>query len=121
MGCPLKLASVRKDVWRKIEIEGFTWFGGTRNYLAHGVMSCAGIVWERRPGGELSRARGDAQLAKEYFTSRAHAGRTSEHVETGCRIAAEMLASRKRILARVARELCSRDLRPAELAELIVE
>lgn len=113
LGLPLKIATVRKDVWRNIEIEGFTWFGAPRKRLAHGVTVCAGIVWEGRPGGSPSGAHGDKRLAREYL-------RTPADVATGCAIAAEILRTRQGALQRVARELCDRDLRPAELAEMVV-
>ncbi len=120
LGLPLKIATVRSDVWRKIELGGFTWFGGFRNRLAHGIMSCAGIVWERRPGGDPRGARGDATLAREYLRTPIRGGSTAANVETGCNLAAEILRTRQSALARVARELCDRDLRPADLAEMVL-
>jgi hypothetical protein len=120
LGLPLKVATLRKDVWRKIEIEGFTWFGGYRRHLAHGITNCAGVVWESRPGGDPRSARGDLRLAREHLVSNVNGRSTRAAVETGCRVAAEILKSRRGILARVARELCDRDLRPTELAEMVV-
>lgn len=114
LGLPLKIATLRQEVWRSIEIEGYVWFGAPSKRLAHGIVACAGIVWESKPGGSPTGARGDRALAAEYLGAPAD-------VRTGCKIASEILRTRQTALARVARELCDRDLRPAELAELINE
>lgn len=121
LGLPLKAATLSKTTWRKIEIEGFVWFGDYRKHLAHGVTACAGIVWESRPGGEPEGARGDLQLAREYLRRTTYGGSTAQNIATGCTLAAEILRTRQRVLARVARELCDRDLGPRELRELVLD
>ena len=74
---PLRLATLRQETWRNFEIEGYTWFGAPRQRLAHGVVACAGIAWESRPGGSPHGARGDRKLALERL-------RTPADVRTGC-------------------------------------
>jgi hypothetical protein len=120
LGLPLKVATLKRSVWQKIEIEGFVWFGDLRNRLAHGVMACAGVVWEARPGGEPKGARGDLTNARFFLQSVRRGSSLAANVQTGCKLAAEIMRTRQRVLARVARELCDRDLRPAELAEMVV-
>jgi len=109
---PFKAARLGEERWRNLTILGYTWFGG-RCHIAHGVAACAGIVWERRPGGRPDAAAGDRRLARENLRTRAG-------IETGCRLAAEILSRRRGILEIVARELCDRDLGPAELAEMVL-
>lgn len=111
LGLPFKRAKVGREEWRSFVIEGLTWFGG-RCWLAHGITACAGVVWERREGGSRLGAAADRRNAQNCFDQR--------NISTGCKAAADILRTRGEILERVARELCDRDLGPAELAELAV-
>lgn len=113
LGLPLKIARARLERWKGIEIEGFVWFGAPSRRMAHGITACAGIVWENQPGGSKVGASADRAHAAYYL-------RTAESIRTGCKVASEIIRTRGAILARVARELCDRDLRPAELAEMVV-
>lgn len=92
---------------------GYAWFEHAKNYMAHAIMLCAGVAWERRPGG-LGDSPEDYALAK-------HALRYKRDVETGVRIADELLKARRRAHARVASELCERDLGPADVARLVID
>lgn len=94
-------------------LDGFTWFSHGRQYLAFGVMICAGIAWERREGGNPSNAALDAKQAKQIHIY-------SANVETSVRLADELLRARRAAHARVARELCDRDLGPADVERLVI-
>ena len=110
LGLPFRAAKVGHEVWKDFEILGYTWFGG-RCKVAHGVLACAGIVWERKFGRNRVHASADRQNARGYLGS---------GVRTGCKLANEILVTRTEILGRVARELCDRDLGPKELAAMVV-
>lgn len=91
---------------------GYAWFEHGKNYLAHALMLCAGVAWERRPGG-LGDSPEDYALAK-------HALRYKSDVETGVRLARELLDSRRRVHAKIASELCDRDLTAADVEALVL-
>ncbi len=94
---------------------GYAWFAHGRSYLAHGVMCCAGIAWDRHAGFEPdTSAEGDYAQARQIF------GRKSD-VETGVRLARELLDSRRRVHARIASELCDRDLGSADVEALVLD
>ncbi len=94
--------------------EGFAWFKPGRAYMAFGIMTCAGIAWENRPGGTPEYASFDMKLAKQVL-------RTNASVRTGVRLARELLDGRRRLHARVAAELCDRDLTAADVDALVLE
>lgn len=92
---------------------GYAWFEHGRNYTAHAIMCCAGVAWERRPGG-LGQSPADYALAKSSL-------RYKSDVETCVRIARELLDGRRRAQARVASELCDRDLTAADVEALVLD
>lgn len=113
LGLKLRRAAVGEVTWRSYRALGYTWFKiGPTMKLAAGIMTCAGIVWDRDSGEGLSE--GDLTLAREYLSS-AHDVRTAE------KIAAEILASRSRIHSRIVAELCERDLGPRDIERMILD
>ncbi len=114
LGLKLKRASIAHAQPGHDSSEGFTWFQHGRDYLAFGVMVCAGIAWESRPGGEPAYAAADLKSARQIHRYRAN-------VETSVRIAREMLDGRRRLHARIASELCDRDLGSADIERLIID
>lgn len=92
---------------------GYAWFLHGKHYTAHAIMCCAGVAWERRPGG-LGASPEDYKLAK-------HSLRYKNDVETCVRIARELLEARKRVHVRIASELCDRDLTAVDIAAMVLE
>ena len=90
---------------------GYAWFEHGKNYMAHAIMVCAGVAWDRRTGGDTSH---DYALAKHTLRYRAD-------VETGVRVAREMLDSRRRLHARLTSELLDRDLTAADIEAIVNE
>lgn len=114
LGLRFKRAAVEEWSFRGWRALGFTWFSvGPRTRLAAGVMSCAGIAWEARPGGWHEGADGDRKLAREWLTG-------AHDVRVATRIAAELLAARRAIHIRLAHELCERSLGPRDVARLVL-
>lgn len=113
LGLKLKHATIRMTTMRGESLDGHVWFEHGRQYLAFGVMVCAGIAWERRYGGKPVNASGDERLAKQIHIYRAN-------VETSVRIADEMIRSRRAAHTRVARALLDRDLGPSDVERLVV-
>lgn len=113
LGLKLKKATIALTTARGQTNAGHVWFEHGRQYLAFGIMVCAGIAWERRAGGKPLNASGDERLAKQIHIYRAN-------VETSVRVADEMIRSRRAALQRVARELCDRDLGPADVERLVL-
>jgi hypothetical protein len=115
LGLRLRHVVVKPSTWRGFEIAGYTWFATPGNKIAHGIVACAGMVWESRPGGKRLGAAGDRKLAREYL-------RTASAVKTGCRVAAEILTHRKRAHRRVVREICEHaKLGPRDIERLVLE
>lgn len=114
LGLKLKRAFVRRATYEGILIDGLVYFNGyARRRLAVGVMACAGIVWEARLGRKgLDWV--DAKLARDCLTS-------AHDVKVATNLAREILDGRRRLHARVASELCDRDLGPADVERLVLE
>ncbi len=114
LGLSLARATTNPSVLNGSEVLGYTWFRGPEPAnLAYCVMYCAGIVWEERPGGELFSARLDLRLAKEF-------AKTKHDLNTAKRLAREILDGRRRIHARIASELCDRDLTSRDVEALVL-
>jgi hypothetical protein len=115
VGLRLKLASICHGTG---DNEGVAWFIGSRvrNSLALGLMYCAGAAWEARKGdrGHESYARGDLELARKWL------GLSKSDVRAGVRVASELLDARRALHARVARELCDRDLTHKDVRALVL-
>lgn len=114
LGLKLRRAFVRRETWNGLTIDGLVYFNGyQRRRLAIGVMACAGIVWEAKLGRKgLDWV--DAKLARTCLTS-------THDVLVATRLAREILEGRRRLHARVASELCDRDLGPADVEALVLE
>lgn len=94
---------------------GHVWFAGSgRRGLALSIMYCAGVAWELEHGADPTAIAHDQKLAEKYLIGK-------HDVATGIRLASELLAARKKAHARVASELCERDLGPRDIARLIVD
>ncbi len=93
---------------------GYVWFYSERKYLARAIMYGAGAVWDRKAGFEPDdTSAGDlAQVAT--LVSRAD-------VPTCLKLAEELLDSRRRLHARIASELCDRDLSGADVEALVLD
>lgn len=88
---------------------GYAWFpyGGTR--LAQSLCDAAGVAWERAVGGRLHAADLENLRARE---------RSEAAVRAAVRAAADMLAARGPVHARVTRALLERDLRGRDIEAL---
>ena len=95
---------------------GYCWFLGhrTKDRLALGIMYCAGAAWEAQHG-RPAFARGDLKLARNWL------GLSAADVRAATRIARELLDSRRRVHARIASELCDRDLTARDVAGLVLD
>ncbi len=116
LGLRLRRATIVPSPWgsRKVAL-GYAWFGGSsREGFARTIMYCAGIAWESRPGGTPAAARADEIQARQFFTSQ-------HDLACGVRIAREMLDGRRRAHARIASELCDRDLTSADIEAMLFE
>ena len=118
LGLKLKRAFVRRQYDKDLKalVDGITYFSGfERRKLAFGIMACAGLAYERKINrGADHYASGDIKLARMCFSS-------LHDIEVGVKLARELLDGRRRLHARVASELCDRDLGPADIELLVVE
>lgn len=116
LGLRLRAVSLEPAVLDGEATVGYTWFGGKLSEgLARSVMYCAGVAWESRPGGDVAWARVDKKLARKYF-------RSTHDLRTGVRLAAEILASRRRAHKRVVAELLDHaKLGPRDIERLVLE
>lgn len=116
LGLKLKRAKLEETCIKDGFVEqGYVWFaGGNRRGLALTLMYCAGIAWELKHAADPVAIEHDRKLARKYFIS-------AHDLKVGVRIADELLQSRKAAHARVASELCERDLGPADVARLILD
>jgi hypothetical protein len=109
----LKEAKLHFETTRHEVLSGYTLFHrSVRRPIAFGIMYAAGIAWEKRPGGNLDYSDADFRLARECLGSVAD-------VQTGIRVAAEILRNRKLAHRRVAEALCDRDLCARDVARLV--
>lgn len=114
LGLRLRKAALGHTVIDGADVHGYTWFGGgNRQGFARTIMYCAGIAWESRPSGTLWHARYDEMYARKFFTSK-------HDLASGVRIAREMLEGRRRAHARIASELCDRDLSQVDIERLVL-
>lgn len=116
LGLKLKRAKLEETVIKDGFVElGHVWFAGSgRRGLALSIMYCAGIAWELEHAADPTAIAHDRKLADKYLIGK-------HDMATGVRIASELLAARKKAHARVASELCERDLGPRDVARLIVD
>jgi hypothetical protein len=115
LGLRLRTVSLEPTVLDGLTVLGYTWFGGSsREGLARSIMYCAGVAWESRPGGVPVAASADRRLARKYF-------RSEHDLQTGVKIAAEILATRRRVHASVVSELLDRArLGPKDVERLVL-
>ena len=112
LGLRLKRATIQPAPYGRTGISiGLAWFAHDKRYLAVATMFAAGVAWDRRTGHDSSA---DYELALGTLKRRAD-------VETSVRIAREMLDSRRRVHARIASELCDRDLTAQDVEALVIE
>ncbi len=114
LGLKLKRAALQHARPEHDSSEGYTWFAPGRAYLAFGIMTCAGIAWESRVGGDLAYAVCDIRNAKQIL-------RSAASVATSTKLARELLDSRRRLHARIASELCDRDLTAPDIEALVLD
>ncbi len=114
----LKLLGASASPNLKHNTEGHALFRGVQGWgrrrLAFGIMYCAGVAYERRPGGNLDHSDTDFRLARACVSS-------VGDVQTGIRVADEIMAARRRALARVAAELLDGTLGPRDIERLSIE
>lgn len=109
----LKEAKLQSATTAHEILSGYTLFHrSVRRPIAFGIMYCAGIAWEKRPGGNLNYSDADFRLARECLGSVAD-------VQTGIRVAADILRTRKGAHRRVAEALCDHDLGARDVARLV--
>jgi hypothetical protein len=116
LGLKFKRARLEETVIKDGLVElGHVWFAGSaRRGLALTVMYCAGIAWELKRGADPVAIEADRKLAHRYLISK-------HDMTTAVRLADELLTARRKAHARVASELCDRDLGPADVARLIID
>lgn len=115
LGLRLRKATITPSPLGKRGIAcGYVWFYSDRKYLAQAIMCAAGVVWDKRCGfnNDVSGLGDMASIKK--LVSRGD-------VETCLNLAREILDGRRRLHARVASELCDRDLGPADVEALVLE
>jgi hypothetical protein len=113
LGLKLRKATIRPTPHGKSGIAlGYVWFYSGRKYLAQAIMCCAGVVWDERSGFDVDTV-GDLATAKKLVSR--------GDVATCMSIARELLDGRRRLHARIASELCDRDLSGADVDALAIE
>lgn len=115
LGLKLRKATIEPSVLNGHVAAGYSWFYVGRKYMAFGIMACAGIAWERRRGRNATAIAGDLEIAQQVWDCR------RSEIETGVKLAREIIEGRRRLHARVASELCDRDLSPADVEALVLE
>ncbi len=93
---------------------GHVWFRSDRKYLAQAIMLGAGVVWDRANGFEPDATPAGDLAQVTRLVSRGD-------VPTCLKLAEELLDSRRRLHARIASELCDRDLSAADVEALVIE
>ncbi len=114
LGLRLRKATIVPSAHKRGILCGYVWFYSERKYLAQAIMLCAGVVWDRKAGFTPDdTTAGDLHQAKQ-LVSRAD-------VPTCLKLAEEILDSRRRVHARIASELCDRDLSGADVEALVLD
>ena len=93
---------------------GYVWFYSDRKYLAQAIMSAAGIIWDERSGL-------NSDISGSVDLKNMKALVSLSDIPTCFSLAKELLEGRRRLHARVASELCDRDLGPADVERLVLE
>ena len=115
LGLRLRKATIRPQPFGHSGIAlGLSWFAHDRRYLAVGIMFAAGVAWDRRTGWADETTHTDYELARSTLKRRAD-------VDTAVRLAGELIDGRRRVHARIASELCDRDLNAADIAAMVIE
>lgn len=114
LGLRLKRATIRPSARGRELLLGYAHFYSDRKYLAQAIMLCAGAVWDRRNGFEPDATPGGD-------LGQAHKLVTRADVLTCLQIAGEILDGRRRAHARLASELCDRDLTTADVEALVLD
>ncbi len=114
LGLRLRKATIAAGELNGHVAAGYSWFYVGRKYMAFGIMACAGIAWERKCGRNGDAIAGDLEIARQVWDCR------RSEIETGVRLARELIDARARIHSRIASKLCDRDLGPGDLERLIV-
>lgn len=114
LGLKLGRASTTPSVEPNVGlVHGSVWFREGRGRMAMGIMFAAGRAWEQRAGGTLWWAWRDTELARRYLIGPAN-------LKTAVKVAREILDGRRRVHAKIASELCDRDLTSADIEALIL-
>jgi len=115
LGLRLRKATIKPQPFGATGIAlGLSWFAHDKRYLAVGIMFAAGVAWDRRTGFADETTHTDYELARATLRRRAD-------VDTAVRLAGELLDGRRRMHARVASELCDRDLGPRDIEALVLD